>query len=359
MRQAVFWFFLSCRRYLKRLSFLAILLALPAAAFLLDLAGKSGDNRIRIAVCTEPAESMQTALSFRLLEALTDAEGMFSFYACEDAKQVKEDVASRRAECGYVIAADLGERMEKKDYKRAIRVFSAPKTVTAELSQEVVFAELISLYDPELFSQYVESGSAYAFSGEPGSEERKALAKEAAGLYDRWAENGSTFRFSYETVDAEVVTPDAGSGVFPVRGLAAVFVYVTGIYAAAVGASDQKRGLFVPVPWQNRAACRIASMAASVVLAALSGLFSLAAGGELENPAEEVFSMAFYAAAVLLFSWLLCLIFRRPGLIGSLLPFFLMGSLLFCPVFADAARFLPEAGWIGRLFLPWYYLHGI
>ena len=228
MRQAVSWFFLSCRRYLKRLSFLAVLLALPAAAFLLNLADKSGDNRIRIAVCTEPAESAQTALSFRLLAALTDAEGMFSFYACEDAKQVKEDVASRRAECGYVIAADLGERMEKKDYKRAIRVFSAPTTVTAELSQEVVFAELISLYDPELFSQYVESGSAYDFAGEPGSEERKALAKEAAGLYDRWAENGSTFRFSYETVDAAAVTPDAGSGVFPVRGLAAVFVYVTG-----------------------------------------------------------------------------------------------------------------------------------
>ena len=73
MRQAVSWFFLSCRRYLKRLSFLAVLLALPAAAFLLNLADKSGDNRIRIAVCTEPAGSAQTALSFRLLAALTDA----------------------------------------------------------------------------------------------------------------------------------------------------------------------------------------------------------------------------------------------------------------------------------------------
>ena len=192
MRQAEVWFWLSCRRYLRRISFAAILLLLPAGAYVLHLAEKSGDNRIPVAVCvadlgtgtagsgretgrgTGQAEagtlSMQDAdmeagegtgadLAVRLLKSLTDEQrgaggGMFVFYACDSVEQVKDEVASRRAECGYAIASDLGERMAENDYKRSIRVYSAPTTVTAQLSQEVVFAELAALYDRELFLEW-------------------------------------------------------------------------------------------------------------------------------------------------------------------------------------------------------------
>lgn len=396
MRQAAVWFWLSCRRYLRRISFAAILLLLPVGAYVLHLAEKSGDNRIPVAVCvadlgtgtagsgreigrgTGQAEegtlSMQGAdmeagegtgadLAVRLLKSLTDeqrdaGDGMFVFYACDSVEQVKDEVASRRAECGYAITSDLGERMAENDYKRSIRVYSAPTTVTAQLSQEVVFAELAALYDRELFLEYVEQGAAFDFAGEPESAARQDLAARAGERYDAWFGDGSTFQFVYEvveTTDGEMADDPSGMS-FPIRGLAALLVYLTGIYSAAMGAADQKRGLFLPVSWKNRTLCRIASLGAPVALAACSALGAILAGGSWGHTGRELAAMVLYTGAVLIFSWLLCLICREPGRICMLLPFFLMGSLIFCPIFLDAGRFLPEAEWIGKLFLPWYYL---
>ena len=97
---------------------------------------------------------------------------------------MKDEVASRRAECGYVIGAGLKKRLDERDFKRSIRVYSAPSTVAAKLSAEPVFAAMIELYDRELFLQYVEEKQA------------ESTDKNAAGeLYDKWKENGSTFHF--------------------------------------------------------------------------------------------------------------------------------------------------------------------
>ena len=38
------------------------------------------------------------------------------------------------------------------------------------------------------------------------------------------------------------------------------------------------------------------------------------------------------------------------------IPFFILGSLIACPVFLDISVFVPELGWLKWMFLPWYYL---
>ena len=85
MRQIFMWFFLSCKRYLRRFSFVLILLCLPAGAWWIGNLEKSGDNRIRIAVCVESDSG--DALAEGLVQALTEksrasGESMFLFYRC-------------------------------------------------------------------------------------------------------------------------------------------------------------------------------------------------------------------------------------------------------------------------------------
>ena len=42
--------------------------------------------------------------------------------------------------------------------------------------------------------------------------------------------------------------------------------------------------------------------------------------------------------------------------IMNMIPFFIIGSLLFCLVFVDPGRWIPGMEQLGRLFLPYYYL---
>ena len=363
MSRAWLWFMLSCKRYVKKFSFLLILLILPIAVRGIKTAEESGPTEVRIAVFAEGMEDtvpevmpLEQKLARRLAAgAPGDNEEMIKFYLCGSEQQVKDEVASKRAECGYVIDRNLQDKLEKKNFKRSIRVYSAPSTVTAGLSSEVVFAALMELYDKTLFIEYAGNSEIFDEAAPVGSPEREAIAEHAGELYDTWLRNGSTFRFVSGTAGMERPGEDADS-VFPVRGIAAVYIFVIGLYAAAMNLADEKKGLFLAVPYNTRTACRISSMAAPVFLAAVSGLAAIWSGGAMTGGIKELAVMAFYVMVVSAFSWLLRILVKSTEVICCLIPFFLIGSLLFCPVILDAGRYLPAVKYVQKFFLPWYYL---
>lgn len=387
MKSGGVWFFLSCKRYLRKVSFLLILLVLPAAIFFVRGLEEKEGQEVRIAVCVETADSDGTdgktaLLEEELLEALTkqegdeedaDGSGLFRFYECGSEEEVKAQVASRQAECGYVFSGNLREKLDEGDYKRCIRVYSAPSTVLADLSTEVVFAALMKLYDREIFLDYVmeaqvlrdsggESGwGGEAFDGgmEPGGAE--GLETLAGELYDKWLASGSTFRFAYryqnrggQGLDSEGGTEAAG--VFPVRGIVAVYLLLVGMYSAVMLGYDEEKGLFLPLSSGRRLVCRMAVLAAPVFLAALSALGALRTGGCFGDLAREFGVMGVYVLAVCGFSYGLKIICRRPQVVCCLIPLVLVGSLVFSPVFVDIRQFFPEWGWVEKAFLASYYL---
>lgn len=352
MRRIGIWFFLSCKRHLCRLSFFLILLLFPLGTFLIRNLQKDGETSIRIAICAEPGtekgEKGLQALEQEVVLALTGRQaedGLFQFYQCGSEQEVKDEVASKRAECGYVILAGLLERMDQKDFKRSIRVYSAPSTVAARLSSETVFAAMIELYDRELFCRYMEQ--------KMGNE---ALA--AGDVYDKWKENGSTFDFTYEFAGGQETKAAAASepSVFPVRGIVAVYVFVIGLYGGAIGLADEKKGMFLKVPYGSRILCSLAGQAAPVCLGAVSGFAALWTGNCMGNGAYELAALAGYSISVTVFSWILGRVCRSEEAVCCLIPFFLVGSLVFCPVFLDIRRYVPEFGMVERLFLPGYYI---
>ncbi len=312
---------------------------------------------LRIAICAEKEDEKILSseegkpLEQQVVASLTgerEFDGLFRFYVCEDEQQVKDEVASRRAECGYVIGAGLHKRLDERDFKRSIRVYSAPSTVAARLSTEPVFAAMIELYDRELFLQYAQKEQ----------QEPEAVRKLAGELYDKWKENGSTFHFEYEVTGSELeAVKDTGkASVFPVRGIVAVYVFVVGLYSTALSLGDEKKGLFLAVPFGSRLWCQLAALASPVCLAAVSGFAALWVGKCLDRVGYELAVLSGYVLAVLLFSFLFRLVCRREALVCCLIPFFLVGSLIFCPIFLDIGKYVPEFEIFGRFFLPDYYM---
>lgn len=358
------WFFLSCKRYLRRLAFLLILFLFPFGAMTFKQVEAQEHNQVRVAVYAEDRDqdSLGQNLARRLLEygETSGRNGMFEFYLCDSAQAVEEEVTTRRAECGYVIYEGLKERLDNRDIKRCIGIYSAPSTVVDRMSTETVFSLMIEMYDRILLEQYVVEGQAFAgLDAEAGARER--AAREAGQLYQMFLDNQSTFHFEYETVavnaqEAAGAHETVQESVFPARGLAAVYVFTTGLYGAVTLCQDEKRGLFLPLPGRLRSACRFASLAAPVTLSALSGLAALWLSGAMGAPWREIALLGLYVLAVAAFSCALKAVFRSGPVICCLIPFFIIGSLIFCPVFLDTGRLVPEVERAGRLFLPYYYL---
>lgn len=144
-----------------------LLLLLPLAALGIGKMESQGENRIRIAVCTAQGTEQEASwLSRQLARNLAErAKGMFDFYLCASEQEVKDEVASRRAECGYAIDPNLEEKLNQKQWKKVIRLYTAPSTVAGPLSAETVFHELAALYNRELLQMYVTGERRFRRSG--------------------------------------------------------------------------------------------------------------------------------------------------------------------------------------------------
>lgn len=354
----VIWFLLSCKRYLKRFSFLLILLLLPLGSLAFQRAEqKQGQNsKMRIAVSVEAPED--NSFGMRLARNLTayakEEGGMFDFYIC-GISQAKTDVAARKAECGYIIYKDLKEKLDSGNFRRCIGVVTAPSTVAAKLSAETVFSVLMAAYDGNLLKDYVSKSK--IFQPLDGAGQRSHAVHDSEKLYEKYRHNGSTFHFDYKTVTADGHKElKKSESILPVRGLMALTVFITGLYAAVILCQDEKRGLFLPLAKGHALPCRVASLAAPVALSLLSGWLALLCSGTMGAPLREVLLLLGYGSAVVVFALLLKWLLRSGTVICCTIPFFVIGSLVFCPVFLDTTRLVPELSKLGRLFLPYYYL---
>ena len=182
-------------------------------------------------------------------------------------------MASRRAECGYVIDSGLEEKLDQKQWKRVIRLYMAPSTVAGSISTETVFSELAALYNRNLLMDYVEEGEAFAGMGPVNSSSRAKAAEEAGERYDRWNQEEGLFHFQY------IYETNGGGGsedgwrhrvqnlmqqavFFRVRGLGAVMVFILSLYGGVMAGEDERRGLFMPLGIGLRLPCRLAAAAA-------------------------------------------------------------------------------------------------
>lgn len=345
MSRIFIWFWLSCKRQCKRPAFLLLLFLLPAVLYGARYLEAEDQEGIAVAVYAE-----EDGLSQDIVDNLLKHDGLFRFYESESEEALQEDVAAKRAECGYVFSKGLKERLDQDDFKRSIGIYSAPSTVAASLSAEVVFAGLMEVYGRDLLEDFVRTDDLFAML-----DADKTWA-EIEPLFEKRYNDGSTFSFAYQTMDQVPVEQTGKGAIFPVRGLMAVYIYVIGLFAAVTLGMDEKKGLFIPVPSRQRVFCALASMMAPVMLAALSGLAALWLTGAVEQLPKEAGTLFVYVCGVVLFGYVLKRLVKSQQVLVSLIPFLAMGSLVFCPVFIDAGKWIPGVDKAGRFFLPFYYL---
>ena len=345
MSKTGLWFYLSLKRQTKRFFFLLLLISLPTGLWFFREAENPEEDSIAIALYAGESD-----WNLQVADELLSGEHSFEIYISSSEKELRKDVAARKAECGYIFPEDLRERMESGRYKRSITLVTAPSTAADKLSSEVVFSGLFSVWGRSLLETYSRDGK--PFQGE------KEVWQRLETLYDAYLENGSTFAFQYETAGGDKIGKPSMKQTFPARGMTAVFIFVLSLTAAVTACEDERRGLFSTLSGVSRETAVISCLAAPVFLACISGFAALVVSGEAESGEwfSEIFRLLIYGGMCTLFAWGVCRIVKNPLAVACLIPFFAVGSLVFCPVFIDLSPLLPWASLAAKFFLPWYYL---
>ena len=128
MDKIVLWFFLSCKRQLKKPFFLILLLILPAGVWMFHKAEEESSGKISIALYMDGDEWNE-----KVAETLSEGEHSFEFYQCETLQELQDDVAGEKAECGYYFPAGFRELLKEGGYRRSVKLYVSPSTVADKL----------------------------------------------------------------------------------------------------------------------------------------------------------------------------------------------------------------------------------
>ena len=339
------WFWLSCKRQLTHTFFVAALLLVPVCLYAFTQVEEDDSGKVLIAMYSEDTEFVP-----RVFDVLLAQDGMFEFYICDTAEMLAEDVISRKAECGYVFKEGFREILDSRDFKRSILVYSAPSTIAAELSQEVVFAGLFEVYGEYLLGQFAEESDVFA------GMDTVQVREELMDAYRDEIDSGSTFSFQYETLSTEPIESGNARIAFPVRGMLAIYLMIIGLFSVVALRQDEDRGLFITLSHGERVPCKLAAVAAPVCMAGISVLITLLITGNFEHGMREVPLLLVYMVMIVLVSYVLKLLIRDPVVLCGLIPIFILCSMVVCPVFFDVSQWVPELKLIRYLFLPYYYM---
>ncbi|MBR1471037.1 MAG: hypothetical protein IJ600_05280 [Lachnospiraceae bacterium] len=351
--------YMTVKQYLLSPAFLLLLILLPCVCLFAGLPQKEHDDRIRIGYCfcdtglQDPLADSELSEDLQwLADALQNTNSLFSFYRSPSPDDLRADVAGGSAECGYLIPADLFEKLRKDKKKELIALLTSPHTTMSAVVNERFYAILYPRLSCRKFTEYLISDSAVS-RYYPGM----FSETDAENLYRKYLTNGSTFSFEYKNSVSAFHYGTRTVLSSPLRGLFAVFILLAGFTGTLSYYQAAEHPLYAN--WRVRVVrilvplffAMLSSWGCLFLLPDIPGLTHTLPGFFLEG-----LRLLLYTAACLLFLLLLSTLVKSRGLMYAVFPLYLMGCLIFSPIFIDAGRYLPFLRTVARIFLPTWYL---
>lgn len=375
------------KRMWKTHKFFIFLCLTPLVVWLAGRFTEGKEATIQIAVCMESP----------IGEQLAKKEGTVTFILYESEEEVKEAVASARAECGYVIPSDFLEKLAKKKYNRLIRAYESPQSSMQRLCEEVFFAELFAVYEEQTFGREaagmllaeleqrnsetgMELGSVADadFDSAAGTDMEKELKARADELYETYLYNGSTFQFTYEKYESEgsketeeedAATAGgkgtegdstAAAGGKMLRGILALLMFVCGLCGTLDVLEDEKSKRTARL--QGAFAFKVFTIYLPILFMSILLLLCLKTADTWkgvhiwQGAGTELFRLFIYQMILVVYCLLLKMICKTEERLAAVIPVLLLMTVVVCPVFVDTAQFVPAFRILEKVFPVTYYI---
>lgn len=291
-----------------------------------------------------------------LLTALQEnAGGELVFVQAESLEQMEQMVGMNLWECGYEFSEELDSRIEAGRYSRLITRLDSPATTLGTVLDWTVAAALMDISAPHIANQYMEKAeilprekqASYAPLAEEFFAQEVSMQIQVQSLSGKEVEQGHT-----QTLTTAAL----------IRGLVALLLVLFGCVCSVWFARDMQGGFFKRLGmYQSKGALYFPSWTAAALLGLAAGGLSLALGkaaypAYFSGALREALLLVLYTLALASWCWVLAALFVRTGALVNLIPFLMIGCLLFSPIVMDPAAWLPFGEKVALLFPPTWYL---
>ena len=362
------YLYLYAKRQFKQFTFVFLLCLVPFCIGGFAHLQKTAPSQIRVALYidrsntvieTDTVEKSMLPDVSDTLEALVMQENMPSemnlqFYLSDSVSSLKNDVATNKAECGYLIPDTLFVSMKNKNKNHLIQVITSPSTTLTPVLNEMLYAKLFQSFSLYLLKDYIISESPLSHTIN-----QQELLQKTDALYQLHLSDDSTFAFTYATLNTNETAspvPYEAISLSPIRGILALFILLAGFCGAALYMKEKENHIYDNRPIAFTYRIQILSICIPMLLLSIMGLFSLFFAGLFTSFMKEFFALLLYLMLTTFILTIFTRLIRNRLYLLSSIPVLLFGSLVFTPVFVDITTFIPGLKPVSYLFLPYYYL---
>lgn len=338
------WFWLLTKRLYKKVTFLMILLLIPALVLGYQAAAGEDSGMVTVAL----AQEGQDPLAQELIEELDGESQLICFLRCGSAQEAQELVWGGKVDMAWIFRENISERLTDFANQPARRnsvatVVVREDNVTLRLARERLSGTIMRQVSHRLYIAYIRENVP----------DLAVLSDQELMAYYNTQDIAEEL-FTYDESDATMQNPaQAHYLTAPVRGLLAVVIVLCGLATAMYYTQDSKRGTFGWVSIRRLPLVEMGCQMVSLVNVTVVVMVTLAISRQTGRWYRELAVSAAYCLCCGAFSMLLRRLCGSVRVLGTLLPLLVVAMLLICPVFLD----LGKLHLLQLLFPPTYYIH--
>lgn len=388
MKTYVIWFRLMMKRTIKKPAFLLFLLILPLVSFLIDRLGQGERSGMAVGICLEAgalradegeAEAGETGMETEareaekmrqaFLSALQEQEGILRFPIYEDEEEMREAVEKGELDCGAFLHRDLWSGLDTGAWQNTITIYVTASSGMTEIVKEKIASIVFTIYSEENYRNYIAESGAFAAAEETAG--REEIVSFAGTAYRTHLLDGSTFAFQYSGNSGGIreAVPAASPASFPLRGILAVSIFLSGLCGLLTDWKDREEKRFVrfapPVltTMINVWIPTIYTSAATLFSLWLTGQtvfsetgYSDGTTGLFAGIGKETGALLFYQFLIVIYCSIIRVALKKQETVAAAIPLLTLASIVCCPVWIRLAVYFPFFRVLEKLFPATYYL---
>lgn len=328
-RRILCWIGLLWKRLYKKLTFVLLLVLIPALVFGYGQTTQEESGLVTVALASrvDPVEPLTQAVWDDLLQSQ-----IVRYIVCDSPEEARELVLNGQADTAWIFEADIERGIYDFVARRSrnqafITVLEPENRVALKLVRELLSGVMFPHCAKTVYLSYIR---------ENAPELDHLSDQQLMEYYDNAMFDDELFIFS--DMDGNVQEPVEEPTSYlltPVRGMLGVVAVLAGLATAMYYIRDEKSGTFAWVPLGRRGIVELGCQLISLVNVVAVALISLALTGQTGHLGRELLVAVLYSLCVAGFAMAVRRISGGIRGLGMATPLLVVVMLAVCPVFFD------------------------
>ena len=280
-----------------------------------------------------------------IVDELCSMNSIFSFYEVDDEEELYKDIASGKANTGYIFPKHFTEHLTEKGRKYDVKQVTTPASSFMFLSREEIFGKF---YGYSCRQVIVDTLADYGY-------EISIHDPELERLYGKYIDDQTLF--ALESVEGTVYNAITRSEKIPIPlyKFAGFFIFTAALLGALAFLNDQDNRIYMRFKLIERIYLGLIQVAVFTFPAAIVSIVCFLISGTEFDPLHVILYtliVTFIAFAVGTVMTLLPIRTARSKIFSAILPVYLILSFLFSGILMDLTNFGTALRTLSRLFPP-------